>query len=91
MAAVPGLSVRVFLNVARPAGCPANVSEAHIARAFAESFAAAWRDLSGSQVAAKRVIFAAAAPAHAALSAFGSSADLILPSLRVVWKIDKHG
>ena len=40
MAAVPGLSVRVFLNVARPAGCPANVSEAHIARAFAENFAA---------------------------------------------------
>jgi SAM-dependent methyltransferase len=58
---------------------------------FAESFADAWRDLAGSQVAAKRVIFALAAPAHAMLSTFGSSADVVLPSLRVVWKVDKRG
>lgn len=57
---------------------------------FAGSFAAAWRDLSGSQVAAKRVIFSLAAPAHAVLSLFGSTADLILPSLRIVWKVEKH-
>jgi len=42
-------------------------------------------------VALKRVIFALAAPAHAVLSLFGSSADLILPSLRVVWQVEKRG
>lgn len=57
---------------------------------FADSFGAAWRGLAGSQVPLKRVIFALAAPAHAGLSLFGSSADLILPSLRVVWKVEKR-
>lgn len=58
---------------------------------FADGFASAWRDLAGTQVAAKRVIFALAAPVHAVLSLFGSSADLILPSLRVVWRVEKRG
>jgi SAM-dependent methyltransferase len=58
---------------------------------FADGFAAAWRGLAGSQVRMKRVLFAIAAPLHAALSLFGSSADLILPSLRVVWKVEKRG
>jgi SAM-dependent methyltransferase len=56
---------------------------------FAASFGDAWRDLGGSQTALKRVIFALAAPVHAVMSAFGSSADWILPSLRVVWQVDK--
>ena len=68
---------------------------ARVARAtriyFASSFADAWHGLAGSQVGLKRLIFALAAPVHLALSPFGGSADLILPSLRVVWKIDKHG
>jgi phosphatidylserine/phosphatidylglycerophosphate/cardiolipin synthase-like enzyme len=38
MEALPDLSVRLFLNIARPAGCPANVSEAQVVRAFAERF-----------------------------------------------------
>ena len=58
---------------------------------FADGFAADWRGLAGSQVPLKRVLFAIAAPAHVALSLFGSSADLILPSLRVVWRIEKRG
>ncbi len=58
---------------------------------FAPSFAAAWSGIAGSQIALKRVIFAIAAPAHLVLSAFGGSADLILPSLRVVWRIEKGG
>jgi phosphatidylserine/phosphatidylglycerophosphate/cardiolipin synthase-like enzyme len=40
MKAVPDLSVRLFLNVARPPGCPTNVSEARLVRDFAERFAA---------------------------------------------------
>ena len=40
MRAVPDLSVRVFVNIPRPAACPPNVSEAHVVRAFANRFAA---------------------------------------------------
>lgn len=58
---------------------------------FADCFASPWRGLAGSRVAAKRVIFALAARIHAVLSLFGSSADLILPSLRVVWQVEKRG
>lgn len=56
---------------------------------FAPSYAAAWRGLGGTQVALKRVLFALLAPFHLAASAFGQSADLLLPSLRVVWRVDK--
>jgi len=58
---------------------------------FADGFAGAWRDLGGTQVGLKRAIFAALAPAHALLSLGGSSADLLLPSLRVVWRVDRPG
>jgi SAM-dependent methyltransferase len=58
---------------------------------FAQSYAAAWRDLGGTQVPLKRAIFAGLAPVHAALSPFGGSADLLLPSLRVVFRVDKDG
>jgi phosphatidylserine/phosphatidylglycerophosphate/cardiolipin synthase-like enzyme len=40
MQALPELSVRLFVNIPRPAGCPPNVGEAHLVRAFAERFAA---------------------------------------------------
>jgi SAM-dependent methyltransferase len=56
---------------------------------FADGFAGAWRSLGGTQVALKRIIFAALAPAHALLSLGGGSADLLLPSLRVVWRVEK--
>ena len=58
---------------------------------FFPSFGAAWRGMAGSQVVLKKVIFIIAAPLHAALGLFGQSADLILPSIRVVWRIDKVG
>jgi len=57
---------------------------------FADGYGAAWRDLAGTQVALKRVLFAVVAPAHALLSIFGSSADLVLPSLRVVWRVEQE-
>lgn len=57
---------------------------------FADGFAAAWRDLGGTQVGLKRVLFALAAPIHAALAPFGGSADYVLPSLRVVWRVEKR-
>lgn len=56
---------------------------------FASGFAEAWRTLGGTQVRLKRVLFALLAPAHAVLRAFGSSADCLLPSLRVVWRVEK--
>jgi SAM-dependent methyltransferase len=56
---------------------------------FARSYGEAWRGLGGTQVGLKRLLFAALAPAHAALAPFGWSADLLLPSLRVVWKVAK--
>ena len=36
------------------------------------------------------MVFAALAPAHALLAPFGGSADLLLPSLRVVWRVEKR-
>ena len=57
---------------------------------FAESYGEAWRGLAGTQVGAKRIVFALAWPFHTIARWFGSSADLVLPSLRVVWRIDKH-
>ena len=56
---------------------------------FATSYTEAWRTLGGTQLGMKRAIFALLAPAHAALSLFGQSADLLMPSLRVVWKVEK--
>ena len=56
---------------------------------FFPSFGDAWGGLAGSQVALKRIIFALVAPVHAVLRVFGQSGDLILPSIRVVWRIDK--
>lgn len=56
---------------------------------FAASWREAWRRLGGTQVVLKRAIFVAVLPLHALLVAFGSSADLVLPSLRVVWRVDK--
>ncbi len=57
---------------------------------FADSYGAAWRDLGGTQTAAKRVIFAALAPVHAVMRPFGGSADTFMPSLRVVWRVGKQ-
>jgi SAM-dependent methyltransferase len=56
---------------------------------FARSFAEAWRGLAGTQVAAKRFVFALAWPFHAVARLWGGSADSILPSLRVVWRVEK--
>ena len=56
---------------------------------FAQGYAEAWRELAGTQVAAKRVVFAAAWPFHLVARLFGSSADLVLPSLRAVWRVEK--
>ena len=56
---------------------------------FAPSFGEAWRGLAGTQVAAKKWIFAVAAPFHAVARLWGGSADSILPSLRVVWRVEK--
>ena len=57
---------------------------------FAQSFAQAWRDLAGTQVLLKRLIFMAVAPVHGIASLFGGSADFLLPSVRAVWRIEKH-
>lgn len=56
---------------------------------FAQSYAEAWRALAGTQVLGKRIIFVLAYPFHLLASLFGGSADLILPSIRAVWRIDK--
>src|SRR6185369_7792681 len=56
---------------------------------FARSFGEAWRGLAGTQVAAKRAIFALASPFHAVARLWGGSADSVLPSLRVVWRVQK--
>jgi SAM-dependent methyltransferase len=56
---------------------------------FARGYAEAWRTLAGTQLAMKRLIFVALAPVHAVLAPFGQSADLFLPSIRAVWKIEK--
>jgi len=57
---------------------------------FGASWRQAWRRLGGTQVGMKRAIFVAVLPLHGVLSAFGSSADLFLPSIRVVWRVDKR-
>jgi len=57
---------------------------------FASSYGEAWRALAGTQVPLKRAIFAALAPVHVLLTPFGWSADLLLPSLRVVWRVGKE-
>lgn len=56
---------------------------------FAESYAAAWRGLGGTQTGLKRVLFVLLAPVHFVLAPFGGSADLLLPSLRVVYRIER--
>jgi SAM-dependent methyltransferase len=56
---------------------------------FAPGYPQAWRALRGTQLGMKRVIFVVLAPVHALLRLFGQSADLFLPSIRVVWKIEK--
>lgn len=57
---------------------------------FARSYAEAWRHLAGTQIGLKRLLFVLLAPVHAALSPFGGSADWFLPSIRVVWQIEKR-
>jgi SAM-dependent methyltransferase len=56
---------------------------------FASGFGEAWRALGGTQVGLKRLIFASVAPLHALMRPFGGSADTFLPSLRVVWRVEK--
>lgn len=58
---------------------------------FEDGYREAWRRIGGSQVRLKRLVFALLAPVHAALAPFGGSADLFLPSLRVVWRLHKGG
>lgn len=67
-----------------------------ITRATRFYFGASWRDAwrrlgGGTRVGLKRAIFVALLPVHTLLSWFGSSGDLFLPSLRVVWRVDKRG
>ncbi|HUK61877.1 MAG TPA: methyltransferase domain-containing protein [Dongiaceae bacterium] len=57
---------------------------------FAAGYAEAWRTLGGTQLGMKRAIFVALAPVHALLTPFGASVDLFLPSIRVVWKVEKQ-
>jgi SAM-dependent methyltransferase len=65
-----------------------------VTRATRFYFGTGWRDswsrLSGTRAGLKRAIFLALLPVHAVLSLFGSSGDLFLPSLRVVWRVDKR-
>lgn len=56
---------------------------------FAPSFVKAWRSLGGTNLVLKRLIFIGVAPLHALLSTFGSTADLVLPSVRMVWNVEK--
>jgi hypothetical protein len=56
---------------------------------FAQSYGDAWRGLGGTQVGMKRLLFALLAPVHLAIRPFGGSVDLFLPSLRVVYRIDR--
>ncbi|TMQ47731.1 MAG: class I SAM-dependent methyltransferase [Candidatus Eisenbacteria bacterium] len=58
---------------------------------FGASWREAWRRLAGTRAGLKRAIFVAILPLHALLTWFGSSGDLFLPSLRVVWRVDKRG
>lgn len=56
---------------------------------FAPGFGVAWRELAGTQVGLKRLIFIAVAPVHFIASLFGGSADFLLPSVRAVWRVEK--
>ena len=56
---------------------------------FAPGWTEAYRRLGGTQVALKRLLFLLVAPLHFLLRAFGSTADHVLPSLRVVWRVRK--
>lgn len=58
---------------------------------FARSYREAWRSLGGTQIGLKRVIFVLLAPVHALLAPFGGGADWFLPSIRVVWRVEKSG
>jgi SAM-dependent methyltransferase len=57
---------------------------------FARGWREAYRGLGGTQVGLKRLLFLAVAPLHALLRAFGGTADHLLPSIRVVWRIEKR-
>ncbi len=57
---------------------------------FAREWGEAYRTLGGTQVALKRLILLAVAPVHAILRRFGSTADHLLPSIRMVWRIEKR-
>ena len=57
---------------------------------FARSFSEAYRELGGTQVSLKRFIFLVLAPLHFVLRTFGSTADHFLPSIRMVWRIEKE-
>lgn len=57
---------------------------------FGAGWREAWRTLSGTRTGLKRLIFVAMLPLHVLLLLFGSSGDLLLPSLRVVWRVDKR-
>ncbi len=56
---------------------------------FARSWTDAYRDVSGTQVGWKRLLFLKVWPLHFVLRRFGSTADHFLPSLRMVWRITK--
>ena len=57
---------------------------------FARSWGEAYRELGGTQVGLKRLIFLALAPVHFVLRMFGSTADHLLPSVRMVWRVGKR-
>jgi SAM-dependent methyltransferase len=59
--------------------------------AFFRGWGEAYANLGGTQVGLKRLVYLAIAPLHATLALFGGSADHFLPSLRVVWRVEKSG
>ena len=56
---------------------------------FARSWTEAYRDLGGTQVGLKKLLFLQIAPLHFFLRMFGSTADHFLPSIRVVWRVTR--
>ncbi|HTO91494.1 MAG TPA: class I SAM-dependent methyltransferase [Candidatus Sulfotelmatobacter sp.] len=58
---------------------------------LAPSWEEAYRSVGGTQAGWKRLLFLQILPVHLAMRAFGSSADHFLPSIRMVWRIDKSG
>jgi len=83
------LSLRGYEDLLRRAPTVAGVTRA-TRFYFAPGWSEAYRTLGGTQVGLKRLIFLAVAPLHWALSRFGSTADHVLPSLRVVWRVEKR-